>query len=115
MAGPKSAPRTWGETGVADASVMRSKDSGDHWEEIRAGLPDPVVGNIEAMGLYHSGSQVMLIAGTATGQVFACEDAGQPWYPIADGLPPISKGGHYRWFLSAAERAQIEARLHAGA
>lgn len=115
MAGPRAAPRTWGKTGVSDATVMRSTDSGQHWEEIRAGLPDPIVGNIEAMGLYDGGGRVMLVAGTATGEVFACEDAGDEWYLIADGLPPISKGGHYRWFLPAEERARIEARQRAGA
>ena len=113
MFGPRSAPRTWGESGVSDATVLRSTDGGDHWEEIRSGLPDPVVGNIEASGMYDAAGQVTLFAGTATGEVFACETPGDPWYLIADGLPPISKGGHYRWFLTEAERAQVEARLRA--
>ncbi|MGD8323518.1 MAG: glycosyl hydrolase [Gammaproteobacteria bacterium] len=111
MAGPSEPPRRWGETGVANATVMRSTDGGHDWEEINTGLPDPVVGNIEALGLYHCGAQVMLLAGTATGQVFACENAGDPWYLVAEGLPPISKGGHYRWFLNEAERARVEEGL----
>jgi photosystem II stability/assembly factor-like uncharacterized protein len=113
MAGPRHPPRQWGEHGMADATVMRSRDGGHTWEEIREGLPSPVIGNIEGMGLYHWGNQVMLIAGTATGEVFACENAGSPWTCIVRGVPPISKGGHYRWFLTADERARIEQRMSA--
>jgi len=77
-------------------------------------LPSPIVGNIEAMGLYHWSDRVMLVAGTATGEVFACEDAGGVWEQLATGLPPISKGGHYRWFLPPGERGRIEERMRAG-
>lgn len=111
MAGPRHPPRKWGEHRMADATVMRSRDAGRHWEEIREGLPAPIIGNIEAMGLYHWADRVMLVAGTATGEVFACENVGEPWQCIARGLPPISKGGHYRWFLSPEERAHIEQRM----
>ena len=115
MAGPRHAPMHWGETGAADPTVMRSTDGGRHWDEIRDGLPARIVGNIEAMGLYRWSDRVMLIAGTATGEVFACENAGERWEPVAEGLPPISKGGHYRWFLSASQREAIEARMRQGA
>jgi photosystem II stability/assembly factor-like uncharacterized protein len=111
MAGPRFPPRRWGEERIADPTVLRSRDGGRSWEEIREGLPARIVGNIEAMGLYRSQDRVMLIAGTATGEVFACADAGERWSIVADGLPPISKGGHYRWFLAPAEREAIEARM----
>jgi photosystem II stability/assembly factor-like uncharacterized protein len=91
--------------------VLRSRDSGRRWEEIREGLPARIIGNIEAMGLYRSRERVMLIAGTATGEVFACADAGERWNVVAEGLPPISKGGHYRWFMAPAEREAIEAQM----
>lgn len=113
MAGPRVAPMHWGETGVADPTVMRSRDGGESWDEIRDGLPDPIVGNIEAMGMHVAGDQVMLIAGTATGEVFACDEAGGRWELVAKDLPPISKGGHYRWFLTPEQRAQIERRMQA--
>jgi photosystem II stability/assembly factor-like uncharacterized protein len=114
MAGPRLPPRRWGEHRVADPTVLRSEDCGRSWTELRDGLPPRIVGNIEAMGLYHWADRVMLIAGTATGEVFACDDAGGRWNAVADGLPPISKGGHYRWFLSPEERASIESRMRAG-
>jgi photosystem II stability/assembly factor-like uncharacterized protein len=113
MAGPRFAPMHWGETGVADPTVMRSRDGGESWEEIRDGFPERIVGNIEAMGMYRGARQVMLIAGTATGEVFACEQAGGRWDLVAQDLPPISKGGHYRWFLTPEQRAGIEARMKA--
>ena len=45
------------------------------------------------MGLYHWDKRAMLLAGTATGEVYACEDAGEDWSVVAEQLPPISKGG----------------------
>jgi photosystem II stability/assembly factor-like uncharacterized protein len=114
MAGPRFPPRRWGENRVADPTVLCSPDSGRSWKEIREGLPSPIVGNIEAMGLYQWGDHVMLVAGTATGEVFACEEAGEAWQKVADDLPPISKGGHYRWFLPPGERGRIEGRMRAG-
>jgi photosystem II stability/assembly factor-like uncharacterized protein len=114
MAGPRFPPRRWGETRAADPTVLRSRDGGRSWNEIRDGLPEHIVGNIEAMGMHASTDRVMLVAGTATGEVFACDDAGAPWQLVADGLPPISKGGHYRWFLSAEQREAVEARMSRG-
>jgi photosystem II stability/assembly factor-like uncharacterized protein len=114
MAGARFAPRRWGDARGADPTVLRSCDGGRSWEEIRDGLPTPLVGNIEAMALYRYGDQVMLALGTATGQIFACESPGAPWSRVADGLPPISKGGHYRWFMSSDERLRVEDRMRAG-
>jgi len=113
MAGPRFAPRLWGETGVADPTVMRSCDGGESWEEIRDGFPERIVGNIEAMGMHAAGDQVMLVAGTATGEVFACDEPGGRWALVAKDLPPISKGGHYRWFLTPEQRTRVEERMKA--
>jgi hypothetical protein len=111
MAGPRQAPMHWGKTGVADPTVLCSRNGGHDWEEIRAGFPNPIVGNIEAMALYRCREEVMLVAGTATGEVFACRDAGEPWDLVAKDLPPISKGGHYRWFLTQEQRDTVEQRM----
>lgn len=108
MAGPRHPPRTWGVEKKADPTVLHSTDNGESWRELRDGLPDVIIGNIEGMGLYQHHDVVMLLAGTATGEVFASEDAGAHWTTLADGLPPISKGGHYRWFLSPEQRERIE-------
>jgi photosystem II stability/assembly factor-like uncharacterized protein len=112
VGGPRNAPRTWGAMGTADATVLRSRDFGTSWEEIRIGLPNEIIGNIEAMGMHHAGDRLMLTAGTATGEVYFSDDA-QNWLLLADGLPPISKGGHYRWFLTAEQKEEIEAKMRA--
>jgi photosystem II stability/assembly factor-like uncharacterized protein len=113
MAGPRFAPRRWGESGVADPTVMRSLDGGHSWSDYREGLPKVIRGNIEAMGLHYWSDGIMLVAGTATGEVFIREPADGPWSLLADNLPAVSKGGHYRWFLSFEERARIETRIGA--
>ncbi|MGE0116284.1 MAG: WD40/YVTN/BNR-like repeat-containing protein [Steroidobacteraceae bacterium] len=107
VGGAGVAPEDWGETRNARAGVIRSTDGGLSWSEGRAGLPDPVRGNIEAMAHHHAGTYLGLLAGTALGEVFLSEDDGKSWTCIAAELPPISKAGHYRWFLSEEERAAI--------
>lgn len=108
IGGPGNAPRDWRTKNSSDATVMVSHDFGSTWQECRAGLPDNVVGNIEAMGLHHTGNDIMLTAGTATGEVYVSYDRAQSWHAIETNAPPISKAGHYRWFLSDERRAQIE-------
>ncbi|WJJ94510.1 hypothetical protein [Neopusillimonas aromaticivorans] len=92
---------------------MVSTDFGSTWQERRAGLPVNVIGNIEAMGLHHTGDDIMLTAGTATGEVYVSYDRAQSWEAIELNAPPISKAGHYRWFLSDERRAQIEDAMRA--
>jgi photosystem II stability/assembly factor-like uncharacterized protein len=113
MGGPNDSPVGWGADRCAYATVMRSTDGGRSWTEHNRGMPDPIRGNIEAMGLYHYGDQVTLFAGTATGEVYVSEDAGENWVCAAAGLPPISKAQHYRWFLSPEEKLVIETKMKA--
>jgi photosystem II stability/assembly factor-like uncharacterized protein len=113
LGGPKSAPRTWISSQNAAATVLVSTDGGDTWSEKAAGMNAPVKGNIEAMAMYAGQGHVTYVAGTATGQVFLSEDGCESWKCLADDLPPISKAGHYRWFLSEGERKVIEERMKA--
>lgn len=72
------------------AAVWRSKDSGESWQRITAGLPAKahvvvlreamVADNLSPAGLY---------AGTDTGQLFYSRDDGDNWDILADFLPPI--------------------------
>lgn len=112
MAGPQNPPRLWREQDVpmADPTVMRSTDDGETWHLLGKGLPK-IVGNIEAMGMHVTKTGYSLYAGTATGEVFHSDDRGETWSLLADSLPPISKGGHYRWFLTDERRAEIEDEL----
>jgi len=112
MGGPQNAPRKWREQDVpmADPTVLYSADGGETWAPLGTGLPK-ITGNIEAMGMHVRPGGFSLYAGTATGEIFHSDDCGAHWSLLADRLPPISKGGHYRWFLSDERRAEIEAEL----
>jgi hypothetical protein len=112
MAGPQNAPRKWREQDqpMADPTVLYSPDQGRTWRAIDRGLPR-ITGNIEAMGMHVRPDGFSLYAGTATGEVFHSDDRGETWSLLAERLPPISKGGHYRWFLSDQRRAEIEDEL----
>lgn len=77
------------------------------------GLPQPIHGNIEAMGMYcwpigNGKHGVSFYAGTAVGDIFTSDDRGQTWTPLVNGLPPISKARHYRHFLTEDEKLNIE-------
>lgn len=111
LGGPKSAPETWRESQHAQATVLVSNDGGESWGERTKGMHAPLKGNIEAMSMYSWGDNVAYLAGTATGQVFLSEDGCASWTCLSDELPPISKAGHYRWFLSEQERLAIEERM----
>ena len=113
LGGAGDAPREWRATRSSRAGVIRSADGGLTWTETRTGLPDPLRGNIEAMAHHHAGGYLGILAGTATGEIYLSEDDTQSWTLIASGLQPISKAGHYRWFLSDEERASIDARMMA--
>jgi len=112
VGGPQNAPRLWRDQDkpMADPTVLRSDDGGVTWRGLNEGLPK-IVGNIEGMGMHVHGRTVSLYAGTATGEVFHSDDAGGNWTLLAENLPPISKGGHYRWFMTDERRARIEEEL----
>jgi photosystem II stability/assembly factor-like uncharacterized protein len=113
LGGAGNAPRQWRKMTPpqSNAGLIRSNDNGRTWIELTKGLPQPVVGNIEAMTMHHWGDQVAFFAGTATGEVYGSEDAGSSWQLLVADLPPISKAGHYRWFLTHEQRARIEDQM----
>jgi photosystem II stability/assembly factor-like uncharacterized protein len=113
VAGPRAGPGLWTKFGTADPTFMRSRDGGLTWEEKRAGLPQDLIGNIEAMGLHWVQDQVAIYAGTATGEVYETDDAGEHWQTIASGLPAIAKNGHYRYFLDPQDKARAEEMMRA--
>ena len=97
VAGSKTNPGTWRTTHTADPRIARSRDGGQNWEILDGGLPTEIRGNIEAMSMNVWENGFALFAGTTDGEVFASEDQGDHWKKIVEGLPSISKVGHFRY------------------
>ena len=91
---------------------MKSADGGKTWIELDHGLPKPVVGAFEAMGLHHWPDGMMLTLGTATGQIYVSEDRGASWECIADGIAPVSKDDHHFPFMPPEARKRAMEALH---
>jgi photosystem II stability/assembly factor-like uncharacterized protein len=111
LGGAGEAPEGWRKNHTSHAGLIKSTDNGKTWVELDHGLPKPVIGNIEAMAMYQWDHELAFFAGTATGEVFATEDAGASWEVIAKDLPPISKAGHYRHFLTPEQKLNIEEQM----
>lgn len=104
----------WAAEGTAHPMFMRSSDHGQTWHTVMAGMPDPVPGNLEVAAMHWSDEGgVELYAGTACGQLYVSRDDGDSWQALAEDLPPMSKGPHFRWFLSAEDRTAYEEKLKA--
>ena len=88
---------------------MKSPDGGKSWIQLKEGLPEPMVGAIGAMAQHVWPGGMLLLAGTATGEVYASEDKGQNWEKIADHLRPICKEDHYKAFISEKVRREVVA------
>jgi photosystem II stability/assembly factor-like uncharacterized protein len=112
VAGGRTGPAGW-RGGFSNATVLRSRDGGAHFEDMHNGLPDEVRGNFEAMSLHESPAGIELFIGTASGEIFSSSDRGESWQLIIKGLPAFSKSGHYRHFLPEEEKRTVEAAMQA--
>jgi len=71
--------------------VFRSRDAGETWQALAAGLPQE---NVYA-GVYREGMAMDtqdpagIYFGTNTGKIFSSDDEGDSWRLLADNLPPI--------------------------
>ena len=112
MGGSPLNPRDWYKTGIAKSCIMRSTDEGRTWLELNHGMPDPVVGAFQAMTQHLWDGGMMLVVGSATGEVFASEDRAASWQLISNQVKPVAKGEHHVPFLS--EPIKEETRLRRG-
>jgi photosystem II stability/assembly factor-like uncharacterized protein len=94
-AGAGASPGGWRNIEGAFARVGRSRDAGRSWEYVTNGIPINRA-NIEAMTMNAYPGGFALFAGTTDGDVFFSDDQGEHWTTIAQGIPPVSKAGHYR-------------------
>jgi photosystem II stability/assembly factor-like uncharacterized protein len=74
------------------ASVWRTRDAGESWQQLDKGLPkDGAYVGVLREGMAIDGyDSPGLYFGTSTGQVFASNDEGDSWSEIASYLPAIS-------------------------
>ncbi len=94
MTGAREDPGVWRRTQVAATAIMRSRDGGAHWEELRQGFSVLPRANIEAMTLASYPGGFSLFVGDTDGAVHASEDGGDTWTRIADAIGPVTKGDH---------------------
>jgi photosystem II stability/assembly factor-like uncharacterized protein len=104
-AGQKS-PSSWRKENNALSRISRSRDAGRTWEVLTGGLPDYMTNSVEAMCIEEAGSTVQIFAANTGGEIWWSQDAGDSWAQVIDGLPPISKGGHYRGMVEAGHSAR---------
>jgi photosystem II stability/assembly factor-like uncharacterized protein len=86
-------PRFWPKTRHTEAKVLRSTDRGATWTELKNGLPDPIVGNVEALAMEAWPDGACVAGGTTHGQIYISDDQGDTWATLT-GFPPISKDSH---------------------
>jgi photosystem II stability/assembly factor-like uncharacterized protein len=115
MAGAGENPNPkWAMEGTAHPVFMVSKDHGRTWQVAMDGMPDPVAGNLEVAAMHHSDEGgVELYVGSACGQLFMSRDDAASWQAVSEGIGPMSKGPHFRWFLPPQEREAYENKLRA--
>lgn len=103
-------PPDWYRTGIARSCIMRSTDEGRTWMELDNGMPKPMVGAFQAMTQHIWDGGMMLVVGSATGEVYVSEDRGESWQLISDQVAPVAKGDHHLPFLSPEEREKAMAQ-----
>jgi photosystem II stability/assembly factor-like uncharacterized protein len=104
----------WGKTGTAYPLFMRSDDSGRTWREAMHGMRSPVRGNMEAAAMqFTQRNGPEFVVGTACGEVYTSQDGADTWSLLAEGLPAVSKGPHFRHFLPPEKRVEYENKLRA--
>lgn len=72
--------------------VFRSRDAGDTWEALTAGLPqeNAFSGVLREAMAADGGEPAGIYFGTNNGKIFASADEGDSWQTLADNLPPVS-------------------------
>lgn len=104
VAGSVKSPGSWRKERAANSSIMRSTDRGETWQDLDEGLPKPVVGAFEAMCQHEWAGGMMLVIGTATGELYTSENNGDSWDRIIDPGAPVSKDDHHLPFMAVDPR-----------
>lgn len=89
-------PLTWIDRGSAASSVYSSDDDGATWQRADSGLPERNPASYEALAIATWPGGYRLFLADTDGGLFSRGHTGAHWSKIADGLPAVSKGEHFR-------------------
>ena len=104
----------WAAEGTAHPQFMKSTDHGKTWQSAMKGMSDPVPGNLEIAAMHDSAEGGLeFYVGSACSELYVSRDEAESWQLVPGQLPPMSKGPHFRWFLTAEEREAYENKLRA--
>lgn len=104
----------WAAEGTAHPQFMTSTDHGKTWVQKMEGMVHPVRGNLEIAAMHDSAEGGLeFYSGSAVGELYVSRDEAESWQFATGALPPMSKGPHFRWFLTAEEREAYENKLRA--
>jgi photosystem II stability/assembly factor-like uncharacterized protein len=109
MTGAREDPGVWRRTQIAETAIMRSRDGGKSWDELRQGFSVLPRANIEAMTIASYPGGFTLFVGDTDGAVHASEDGGDSWSRITDAIGPVTKGDH----AALLHGRRMERRAHA--
>lgn len=68
--------------------VARTRDGGESWEELRAGLPQENAYDVVYRHALATRGDCLAF-GSTTGNLYLSEDAGDTWLTVANNLPPV--------------------------
>jgi photosystem II stability/assembly factor-like uncharacterized protein len=86
-------PRFWPKTRYTESKLLRSSDGGATWQELKQGLPDPILGNVEALAMEAWPTGSCIAGGTTSGEIYISDDQGDSWTMLT-GFPAVSKDSH---------------------
>jgi hypothetical protein len=89
-------PLTWIDRGAAASAVYCSDDDGASWQPAGQGLPERNPASYEALAIATWPGGYRLFLADTDGQLFSRSSSQPGWSKIADGLPAISKGEHFK-------------------
>lgn len=96
--GAMTNPRYWRDTRATTSRFVKTVDGGATWQVLGPGLPAPIPGSLEVLGMEVWPGGCCVVAATSEGAVFVSDDEGASW-TVVDGLPGVGKDNHVALLL----------------